>query len=71
MARMISGLRDPGRAIFNLHCLPYRSKLDEARLAGAECVEIDSQPTGQLERDVLLLRGCGDASCLLHDVGVR
>ncbi len=28
--RMIAGLRDPGRAIFNLHCPPYRSKLDEA-----------------------------------------
>lgn len=30
MARMIAGLRDPGRAIFNLHCPPYRSKLDDA-----------------------------------------
>ena len=28
--RMVSLLRDPGRAIFNLHCPPYRSKLDEA-----------------------------------------
>lgn len=28
--RMAALLRDPGRAIFNLHCPPYASKLDEA-----------------------------------------
>lgn len=28
--QMIARLRDPGRAIFNLHCPPYRSKLDDA-----------------------------------------
>jgi len=30
IARMVAGLRDTGRAIFNLHCPPYGSRLDEA-----------------------------------------
>jgi len=49
MAPMIAGLRDPGRAIFNLHCPPYASKLDEAPALDRELRPLQG---GQLLRPV-------------------
>jgi len=46
---MTGELHDPGRAIFNLHCPPYRSKLDEAPALDKELRPLHG---GQLLRPV-------------------